>query len=141
MKPSSNPCVVLSDYPIKMMAYQRFLSGLGENGVLAFKSLSPEGFVQGGEARLVVCDLNVMEEFEAQTLAQVEELFPQANILFLEEDHSDMKIRFTGQRDICRLGKLAEIHVIYSTIKELLLQSGHLPKRHASEDTRQTEQT
>ena len=122
MKTCSRPCVVLSDYPIKTMAYQRFLSGLGEGSVHAFRSIDCNDTGSVRCAKLVVCDMNVMEEFEAEALAQVENLFPQANILFLEEDHSDMKIRFSGQRDICRLGKLAEIHVIYSTIKELLLQ-------------------
>lgn len=141
MKPSSRPCVVLSDYPIKMMAYQRFLSGLGENGVLALRTLSIEDFKFGNKAKLVVCDMNVMEELEAETLAQIENHFPLANVLFLEEDHSDMKIRFSGQRDICRLGKLAEINVIYSTIKELLLQSDKTPKNSTGKITRQAERT
>jgi hypothetical protein len=61
--------------------------------------------------------------------------------IFLEEDHSDMKIRFSGQRDICRLGKLAEINVIYSTIKELLLQSDKVPNNNADEQIQQAEQT
>lgn len=124
-----------------MMAYQRFLSGLGENGVLAFRTLFTEDFKFGNQAKLVVCDMNVMEELEAETLVQIENHFPLANILFLEEDHSDMKIRFSGQRDICRLGKLAEINVIYSTIKELLLQSDKVPNNSADEQIQQAEQT
>ena len=124
-----------------MMAYQRFLSGLGENGVLAFRTISLEDLSFGNTAKLVVCDMNVMEELEAETLAQIEELFPLANILFLEEDHSDMKIRFAGQRDICRLGKLAEINVIYSTIKELLLQSSQEKACRDDRHSRQAEQT
>ncbi|MCZ8014248.1 MAG: hypothetical protein O9274_00975 [Limnobacter sp.] len=124
-----------------MMAYQRFLSGLGENGVLALRTLSMDDITFGNKAKLVVCDMNVMEELEAETLAQIEELFPLANILFLEEDHSDMKIRFAGQRDICRLGKLAEINVIYSTIKELLLQSSHALTCLTDKQARQAEQT
>lgn len=141
MKTCSRPCVVLSDYPIKMMAYQRFLSGLGEHGVHAFRSIDCKDVDIAGCAKLVVCDMNVMEDIEAETLANIESLFPHANILFLEEDHSDMKIRFSGQRDICRLGKLAEIHVIYSTIKELLLQSAKAPTKRRGEQTRRAEQT
>lgn len=141
MKTCSRPCVVLSDYPIKLMAYQRFLSGLGENGIHAFRSIDSNDVDIAGCAKLVVCDMNIMEEFEAETLVQIENLFPQANILFLEEDHSDMKIRFSGRRDICRLGKLAEIHVIYSTIKEMLLQSAKVPDKPGGKRTRQAEQT
>ena len=122
MKSTQTACVVLSDYPIKTMAYQRFLSTLGESHVVAFRSTG-ENFDALFEAKLLICDMNIMAEHEPETLARLELIFPKANILFLEEDHSDMLVRFSNQRDICRLGKLAEINIIHSTLKELLLQS------------------
>ena len=128
MKTTSRICIVLSDYPIKTIAYQRFLSGLGELTVHSFREIGLD-LTNLVQARLVVCDMNIMVEFEAETLARLEQMFPNANILFLEEDHSDMLVKFSNQRDVCRLGKLAEIGVIHSTLKELLLQSNQKIRR------------
>lgn len=140
MKATQRACVVLSDYPIKTMAYQRFLSTLGEGLVFAFRSTG-DNFDGLSEAKLLVCDMNIMAEFEPETLAQLEVIFPKANILFLEEDHCDMLVRFSNQRDICRLGKLAEINIIHSTLKELLLQSNQQEKRTARHRRERVEQT
>lgn len=140
MKPNQRPCVVLSDYPIKTMAYQRFLSGLGEEQVFALRTVNAD-FTELTQAKLVVCDMNIMVEFEAEALARLEQVFPTANILFLEEDHSDMLVSFSNQRDICRLGKLAEINVIHSTLKELLLQSKQKPRRTSRARKDRLEQT
>jgi hypothetical protein len=128
MKPLLIACVVFSDYPIKTMAYQRFLSSLGEKCVYSFRSLEPD-FSELSHAKLVICDMNIMEEFEEGALSKLENTFPTANILFLEEDHGDMFVKFSNHRDICRLGKLAEINVIHSTLKELLLQVNRKPKK------------
>lgn len=128
MKVTQRACVVLSDYPIKTMAYQRFLSTLGEGPIFAFRS-TKDNFDGLSEAKLLICDMNIMAEYESETLAQLELIFPKANILFLEEDHSDMLVHFSNQRDICRLGKLAEINIIHSTMKELTLQSNRKEKR------------
>jgi hypothetical protein len=128
MKPSPLACVVFSDYPIKTMAYQRFLSSLGEECVHAFRSIHLD-FSALSQAKLVICDMNIMSEFEAEALNKLEQDFPSANILFLEEDHCDMLLKFSNQRDICRLGKLTEINVIHSTLKELLLQVNRKPKK------------
>lgn len=128
MKTTSQACVVLSDYPIKTMAYQRFLSGLGEITVHSFREIGLD-FTSLAQAKLVVCDMNIMVEFEAEALALLEQTFTNANVLFLEEDHSDMLVKFSNQRDICRLGKLAEISVIHSTLKELLLQANQKNRR------------
>jgi hypothetical protein len=140
MKANQRACVVLSDYPIKTMAYQRFLSTLGESHVFAFRS-TEENFDGVSEAKLLVCDMNIMADFEPETLAQLEIIFPKANILFLEEDHCDMLVRFSNQRDICRLGKLAEINIIHSTLKELLLQSNRKEKRGSRPKRERAEQT
>ncbi|MCR2747512.1 hypothetical protein [Limnobacter parvus] len=129
MKANPLPCVVFSDYPIKMMAYQRFLSGLGELSIHAFREIAAEELGDVTKAKVVVCDMNIMVEFEPEALEKLENLFPNANILFLEEDHQDMLVRFSNQRDICRLGKLAEICVIHSTLKELLIQSSRPKKK------------
>jgi hypothetical protein len=133
MKPKQQACVVLSDYPIKTMAYQRFLAGLGEAGVHVFQNLDAD-FSALEDAKLVVCDMNIMEDQEAEAMAHLEEIFPGANILFLQEDHSDMRVRFSNNRDICCLGKLSENSVLRATLKELLLQAGSkkekpLPRR------------
>ncbi len=128
MKPLLIACVVFSDYPIKTMAYQRFLNGLGEKSVYSFRSIEQD-FTELSHAKLVICDMNIMEAFEESALSKLEKTFPTANILFLEEDHSDMFVKFTNHRDICRLGKLAEINVIHSTLKELLLQVNRKPKK------------
>lgn len=128
MKPNQRPCVVLSDYPIKTMAYQRFLSGLGEEDIFALRTVNAD-FTELAQAKLVVCDMNIMVEFEADALVRLEQVFANANILFLEEDHSDMVVKFSNQRDVCRLGKLAEINVIHSTLKELLVQANQKPRR------------
>lgn len=141
MTRSTKPCVVFSDYPIKTMAYQRFLSGLGEDAVYAFKSISTGDFSELRLAKLVVCDMNIMLEFEANALETLEKQFPKANILFLEEDHCDMIVGFPNQRDVCRLGKLAEIKVIHSTLKELLLQSGRGEKKVKRRKNEQAEST
>lgn len=121
---NGNPraCIVFSDYPIKTMAYQRFLSNLGEETVYSFRSLDLN-FRRLANAKLVICDMNIMVDGEPGALEQLEATFTKANILFLEEDHSDMVVKFANQRDICRLGKLTDIAVIHSTLKELLLQS------------------
>jgi hypothetical protein len=140
MKVTQRACVVLSDYPIKTMAYQRFLSTLGEGLVVAFRSTG-ENFDDLSGAKLLVCDMNIMSEYEPETLARLEIIFPKANILFLEEDHSDMLVRFSNQRDICRLGKLAEINIIHSTLKELLLQTNRKDKRSARLRRERVEQT
>ena len=140
MKVTQRACVVLSDYPIKAMAYQRFLSTLGEDFVFAFRSTG-ENFDGLTEAKLLVCDMNIMAEFEPEILTQLEIIFPKANILFLEEDHCDMLVRFSNQRDICRLGKLAEINVIHSTLKELLLQSNRQDKKQVRKKQERLEQT
>lgn len=141
MKTKALPCVVFSDYPIKMMAYQRFFSGLGELSVHAFRTISAEDLREVGNAKLVVCDMNIMVEFEPETLQTLENIFPRANILFLEEDHCDMLVRFSNQRDICRLGKLAEINVIHSTLKELLLQSNRKDRKVRHSKNERVEQT
>jgi len=140
MKVSQRACVVLSDYPIKTMAYQRFLSMLGESLVFAFRST--KGDFEGlSDSKLLVCDMNIMAEFEPDTLLHLEMSFPKANILFLEEDHCDMLVRFSNQRDICRLGKLADINIIHSTLKELLLQSNRKEKRGTRPKRERAEQT
>lgn len=128
MKATNRACVVLSDYPIKTMAYQRLFASLGELFVFEFRSLS-EDFSHLRNAKLVVCDMNIMTESETDALAQLERHFPKANILFLEEDHNNMSVRFSDHRDICTLGKLAEIKVINSTLKELLLESKPLKNK------------
>lgn len=129
MRTNKRPCVVLSDYPIKMMAYQRFLSGLGEEAVFSFRSISANDFEGLASAKLVVCDMNIMEQFEPGALEQLKTSFPKANILFLEEDHNQITVNFSGQRDVCQLGKLAEISMIQSTLKELLMQSNTKEKK------------
>jgi hypothetical protein len=128
MKSPLIACVVFSDYPIKTMAYRRFLTGLGEECVHLFRSMEQD-LTEVSHAKLVICDMNIMDEFEERALSKLEKAFPTANILFLEEDHSDMFVKFSNHRDICRLGKLAEINVIHSTLKELLLQLGRKPKK------------
>lgn len=128
MNPSTLACVVFSDYPIKAMAYQRFLSGLGEDRIHLLRNIDAD-LREIPDAKLVICDMNIMEEFECHALATLEQNFPVANILFLEEDHSDMRVKFSNHRDICRLGKLAEINVIHSTLKELLLQASRKSKK------------
>ncbi|WP_341709534.1 hypothetical protein [Limnobacter sp.] len=140
MKSPFIACVVFSDYPIKTMAYQRFLSGLGEKCVYSFRSIDLD-FTELSRARLVICDMNIMKEFEEAALSKLERTFHTANILFLEEDHSDMRVKFSNQRDICRLGKLAEINVIHSTLKELLLQTNRKPKKNPRHRDAQIEQT
>ncbi len=123
MKPEQQGCVVLSDYPIKMMAYRRFLSGLGESTLHMIGNVSSREFRGLENSKLVVCDMNVMRDQEPQTLALIKKHFPSAQILFLEEDHCDLFTDFDANRDVCHLGKLAEINVIHATIKELLLQT------------------
>ena len=140
MKPLLIACVVFSDYPIKTMAYQRFLNSLGEKCVHSFRSIEPD-FSELSHAKLVICDMNIMEEFEEGALSKLEKNFPAANILFLEEDHSDMRVKFSNHRDICRLGKLAEINVIHSTLKELLLQVSRKPKKNQRPRKERIEQT
>ena len=129
MKPDQQGCVVLSDYPIKMMAYQRFLSGLGESSLHALNKVSANAFTGLEHSKLVVCDMNVMRDQEPSTLALIKKHFPKAHILFLEEDHADLFTDFDNNRDICHLGKLSEINVIHATIKELLLQSKRTQKK------------
>ena len=85
--------------------------------------------------------MNIMEDFEEGVLSKLEKNFPAANILFLEEDHSDMRVKFSNHRDICRLGKLAEINVIHSTLKELLLQVSRKPKKNQRPRKERIEQT
>ncbi|WP_334120776.1 hypothetical protein [Limnobacter sp.] len=140
MKTTSRMCIVLSDYPIKTIAYQRFLSGLGELTVHSFREIGLD-LTNLVQARLVVCDMNIMVEFEAEALARLEQMFPNSNILFLEEDHSDMLVKFSNQRDVCRLGKLAEISVIHSTLKELLLHSNQKIRRTPRSRTNSLEPT
>jgi hypothetical protein len=140
MKTPALACVVFSDYPIKTMAYQRFLSGLGEERVHLLRSLDSD-ISEISNAKLVICDMNIMEEMEERALSTLEENFPKANILFLEEDHSDMRVKFSNQRDICRLGKLAEINVIHSTLKELLLQVSRKPGKSQRSRKERMEQT
>jgi hypothetical protein len=122
------------------MAYQRFLSGLGEEHVFALRTVNAD-FTELAQAKLVVCDMNIMVEFEADALARLEQVFANASILFLEEDHSDMVVKFSNQRDICRLGKLAEINVIHATLKELLMQSNQKPRRTPRSQTNSLEKT
>lgn len=140
MKTLALACVVFSDYPIKTMAYQRFLSGLGEERVHLLRSLDSD-ISEISNAKLVICDMNIMEEIEERTLSMLEQNFPKANILFLEEDHCDMRVKFSNQRDICRLGKLAEINVIHSTLKELLLQVSRKPGKSQRSRKERMEQT
>ena len=129
MKPDQQGCVIFSDYPIKMMAYQRFLSGLGESALHLLNEVSPHSFTGLELSKLVVGDMNVKRDQEPPTLALIKKYFPQAQILFLEEDHCDLFTHFEENRDICHLGKLAEISVIHATIKELLLQSKRNQKK------------
>lgn len=135
------PCVIFSDYPIKMMGYNLFLNGLGEGVIRAFKSLSDNKLTELQDAKLVVCDMNIMRAFEPDALKTLEASFPKANILFLEEDHSDMLIDFRDERDICRLGKLAGIKVMQSTLRELLLQSNRTEPELTPTLRKQTERT
>lgn len=104
------------------MVYERLLGALGEKRVHAFRSLDAD-FSGLEDTKLVVCDMNIMEESEPLAMANLEDMFPNANILFLQEDHSDMQIRFSNQRDICCLGKLSANSVLQSILKELLLQA------------------
>ncbi len=122
MKLSSHPCIVFSDYPIKTMAYRRFLSDLGETAVHAMHSLT-ENLTGLKNAKLVIVDMNISKEIEDSALALVETSFPNAYILLMEESHRDMTLKLCEQRDICRLGKLAETKVIHSTLKEMLIQA------------------
>lgn len=138
MKVIPQACVVLCDYPIKTIAYQRFLGGLGERAVYSFGQVDPE-VTELTNAKLVVCDMNIMRRFEAKALRKIEQTFPKANILFFEEDHGDMRIKFSNKRDICRLGKLAELNVIYGTLKELLLQNRKYAKTTAIQQEHSTQ--
>ena len=123
------------------MAYNRVLNGMGEGLICVFKSLSDNKLADLEDAKLVVCDMNIMIAFESDALKTLETLFPKANILFLEEDHGDLQVTYRDGREICRLGKLAEIKMMQSTLSELLLQSNRTEQKAIPKPSQQTEQT
>ncbi|HEX4842228.1 MAG TPA: hypothetical protein VFV57_01035 [Limnobacter sp.] len=122
MNKTQESCLVFSDYPIKLMGYARFFKSLGQNDAVFldnYPSSDAENFV---DARVVVFDMNILPEQEEAHRASLMRLFKNAHILFMEEDHSDLHYQLAQGRDICRLGKLAEVKVMHACLKDMLLR-------------------
>jgi hypothetical protein len=119
---SPTSTIVLSDYPVKTMTYLRYLSTLQVGSIKTLKAMPKYSTPEHKQVNLVVVDMNWAKECEEAQLNEVLEAFPHAAVLFMREDQSDMHIRFENDRDVCLLGKLAEVRVIQSTIRTLITE-------------------
>ncbi|MCQ8897261.1 hypothetical protein NQT62_12530 [Limnobacter humi] len=123
MHSATSTCVVLSDYPIKAMGYLKFLASLGEFKVTVLDAL-PEFISDEVErAKLVVVDMNWATAEQDLGLERALNTFPNANVLFMQEDHTDLRVYFENNRDICLLGKQASLSLTKSLLSALLLHA------------------
>ena len=60
-------------------------------------------------------------------MSKLEKTFPTANILFLEEDHSDMFVKFSNHRDICRLGIDTRVYLSSAELAAVCALMGKIP--------------
>ncbi|HEX4880257.1 MAG TPA: hypothetical protein VFV39_10465 [Limnobacter sp.] len=123
MKESHVPCVVFSDYPIKQIGYARFLKSLSEKTVALFNEYPSGEMLEFSNAGLVIFDMNIDAEHEHRYRQSLMRVFPKANVLFMEENHGDLHYQLIHKRDVCCLGKLAEVGTIHACIKDLLLRN------------------
>ncbi|WP_370264535.1 hypothetical protein [Limnobacter sp.] len=123
----NGPCVVFSDYPIKQMGYSRFLKSLGEEPIALFDEYPSAHLKQFAHAGLVIFDMNIESAKESRYRKSLLKLFQHANILFMEEEQSDLHYQLIHNRDVCCLGKLADVGVMHGCIKDLLLRRKPLP--------------
>ncbi|HEY1059033.1 MAG TPA: hypothetical protein VGE55_09925 [Limnobacter sp.] len=133
MHSATSTCVVLSDYPIKAMGYLKFLASLGEFKVTVLDAMPDFVSDDVERAKLVVVDMNWSTEEQSAAIDQVLNCFPHANVLFMEEDHNDMRVYFQNDRDVCLLGKQASLNLTKSLLSALLL--------HANEEMGRPERT
>lgn len=117
MDDEASPCVVLCDYPIKAMGYLKMFSVLGDDRVVVSNTLPRLANGQTRLASVLVVDMNCLPEEEPRVCENVLRVFPKANVLFMREDNAELQVRFEGNRDICMLGKLADVNVIRGLLK------------------------
>lgn len=123
MKQNTPNYLVLSDYPIKMMSYRRFLASLGIRELAVFDALPPPNTEFDHNTTLLVFDMNVMRPEEPAYLQRLLGRFPRANILFLEEDHAQCEITDENGRCLCILGKLAPVDELFYWLRALSLKN------------------
>ena len=123
--PLSDLCVILSDYPIKAMGYIKYLANLGEFHVAVLNTLPTEQPEVYEHAKLLVVDMNWSHDGETEWIGRVLAAFPQANVLFMEEEHADIRSVLENNGDVCLLGKLAPVSLTKSAMRTLL----HCPQK------------
>ncbi|HEX4916567.1 MAG TPA: hypothetical protein VFV43_01585 [Limnobacter sp.] len=113
---------MFSDYPIKQMGYARFFKSLGHDNLVLMNTYPNADMKTYMNAELVVFDMNISAESENRHLQSVMRAFKKAHVLFMEELHADLHYQLIHGRDICCLGKLAEVKVMHACLKDMLLR-------------------
>lgn len=120
MKANNSQCLVISDYPIKLIMYRQLLARLGVAQTHCQDWIPDEVEALDMEVDLIVVDMNIPADEEADCLNSLKGFFPAAQILVLQEDHDQLSVEIEQGRRICQMGKLGELEMTQGLIAYML---------------------
>ena len=120
MKYHSLNCLSICDYPIKQSGYEKRLRELGCDSVHHLTKIFELSQIPKANFELILIDKNMHTELEPGFLLMMSELFPQGNIIMMEEDHDKLWLDRTSSRVIARLGKRASMDEFDELVKLML---------------------
>lgn len=98
--------LVLTDYPLKSMAYQNLCETCFPN--LNIITASDPKEMRGISPQVVLVDLNVMPKDEPSLKNNLLEIFTKSNIVLMEEDHEKIEICRNNSELLISIGKRSE---------------------------------
>ena len=141
MNETQGLCLVISDYPIKALAYQKLLKQMNQDEIEWIDWIPTKSDTTFTESKLLIVDMNIPADEEFFTVNKLIKVFPKSRILFMEEDHNNLWVEFQGNKEICLLGKLADLNVTYAVIKEMLEQSNAPEKKPGKKNSKSMKST
>ncbi|GLR26637.1 hypothetical protein [Limnobacter litoralis] len=140
MNLNSQPSLVFSDYPLKSMLYCNMLAEMGVNLIETLDWIPDPDDFRMPQVPLVVVDMNLPRDEESSHLDELKIVFPNAQIVFFEEDHKGAFLQHTDGRDVARIGKLMDLaevrpllHSMIEACRASLLSSTGLNKKAVNE--------
>lgn len=113
-------CLSICDYPIKQSGYEKKLRELGCDSVHQLTKLFELSQIPKAQFDLILIDKNIHAEMEPGFLLMMSEIFPNGNIIMMEEDHKNLWLDRSPSRLIARLGKRATMEEFEEVVKIIL---------------------
>ncbi len=120
MNDTSTHSLVITDYPVKFLSYNKLLKRLHIESIDYMDWIpDPDDAIYPSVA-LVIVDMNLPSDEEMESLEIVKICFPNACIVFFEEDQCGAYLHHSDQRHIAQIGKLLELDKTEALIQSLI---------------------